>query len=188
MKKIVNALLLSLAASQASALAAESSIQANLEQCISLAQQDMSNEEILAMVKQALGQAADLDSLDCEIKKPDNENIILHIVGGVIVGISTVIVGFGIGSAIYYCFKEKRNQENLRTLKEEILRFKTDNLRRDTEDLRKDIDDLKKQQQSYYKYFDRSWAHANFGADHARSTGDQESSAQSEYEYPKGMW
>ncbi len=105
MKKIVSALLLSLLASQASACIADSSIQANLEQCVALAQHGMSNEEILATVQTALDQAALNDSLDFEIKKPSNKKLILCIVGGV------VVVGV-VGAGVYYWYKSSQAKKH----------------------------------------------------------------------------
>ena len=106
MKKIVSALLLSLVASQASAHIANSSIQANLEQCVALAQHGMSNEEILATVQTALDQAALNDSLDIKVKTSANKKFILCIVGGV------VVVGV-VGTGIYYYLKKSEKPNDL---------------------------------------------------------------------------
>lgn len=106
MKKIVSALLLSLLASQASAQISEHNIQANLEQCIALAQHGMSSDEIIATVQTALDQAALNDNLDFEIKKPSNKKLILCIVGGV------VVVGV-VGTGIYYYLKKSEKPNDL---------------------------------------------------------------------------
>ncbi|QQR49478.1 hypothetical protein IPF37_01380 [bacterium] len=73
MKKIVSALVLSLVASQASAHITNHSIEANLQQCVALAQHGMSNEEIIATVQQALDQAVLADSANIEVKTPTSD-------------------------------------------------------------------------------------------------------------------
>ncbi|QQR49477.1 hypothetical protein IPF37_01375 [bacterium] len=176
MKKIVSTLVLSLMASQAPAQIADCSIQANLEQCIALAQQGMSNEEILATVQQALDQAAHTDSFDINVKTPDNKKVILYVVGGVVVAI-------GVGAGIYYYLKESKkptnesgrsenrdqvepreprgfgeqvrenheqHQEVLRKMQENVLRSATNDLRKDTEFMNRAREDQAEHQQVFF--------------------------------------
>ncbi|MBX9830525.1 hypothetical protein K2X40_01080 [Candidatus Babeliales bacterium] len=115
MKKIVSALVLSLMASQVSAQTLDKAMQTNIAQCVALAQQGMSNEEVLNIVHQALEQAAHTDSFDIEVKTQDNKNKILFIVGGVIV------VAVAVGGGIYWWKSKKAAEKSAKNQEDKII-------------------------------------------------------------------
>ncbi|MBY0353862.1 hypothetical protein K2W90_05875 [Candidatus Babeliales bacterium] len=114
MKKIVSAVVLSLMTSHISAQTIDKTVQANIAQCVALAQQGMSNEEVLNLVHQALEQAAYNDNFDLEIKKQDNKKMILLVVGG-------VIVVAAIGGGIWWWKSKKAAEKAAKNLEDKII-------------------------------------------------------------------